>query len=182
MDLYDYLGLMTFPEPRWLTLPFALRPKIWGGNMIFRRSVFETVGGFDVARGRTAAKLYGGEETDIMRRAIEAGFTVFYDPAITVYHHVGRERMRPGYFRRWVFDFSEGKALLDPGASGATILGAPRWMYRNVAREVARLLAAPTSLKRQLSVCWILGRMNGYRKLQRAGRERAAGWRGGTDR
>jgi GT2 family glycosyltransferase len=51
-----------------------------GCNMGFRREVFEDVGGFDE---RFA---WGHEETDLARRALEAGYRVLYDPDATVTH------------------------------------------------------------------------------------------------
>jgi len=51
-----------------------------GCNMAFRREVFETVGTFDTYLE------WGHEETDLVRRALEAGYRVLYDPAMCVTH------------------------------------------------------------------------------------------------
>lgn len=53
-----------------------------GGNMSFRRRVFERVGGFDVAFGGSAI----GEETDFCLRARRAGFRLFFEPRAVVEH------------------------------------------------------------------------------------------------
>jgi GT2 family glycosyltransferase len=53
---------------------------VTGCNMAFRREVFETVGGFD------ERFYWGHEETDLVRRAVAAGYRVLYDPAMAVDH------------------------------------------------------------------------------------------------
>jgi len=169
-ELYDNLALMTYADRQRLVLPFAPVPRIWGANFVLRRRVVETVGLFDVNRGHVGTKLSGGDETDYIRRAIEQGLVAVYDPALSVHHLVPRDRMRRGYFRRWVYDYSEGKAATEPLPAGAPLFGAPRWMYRRALRDVARLLVAPRSLSRQLAVCWVLGQLNGYRKRARMSR------------
>jgi glycosyltransferase involved in cell wall biosynthesis len=172
-ELYDHLGLMASDERRRVTLPFADRPKIWGGNMIFRRSTVERVGPFKVGLGRTATRLFSGDETELIRRVLEAGLVVVYDPAILVHHHVPRERMRRSYFWRWVYGYAEGKVNTLPELSGRPLFGLPRWMYPRLLRHGLHLAAAPSSLRRQIDFAWELGLFVGWYKRARA--ERSAG-------
>jgi glycosyltransferase involved in cell wall biosynthesis len=169
-ELYDYLGLMATDEHRRLTLPFADRPKIWGGNMILRRSTVDRVGRFREGIGRTATRLFSGDETDLIRRVLEAGLLVVYDPAILVHHYVPRARMRRTYFWRWVFGYAEGKVNVLPKPPGRSILGLPRWMYPRLVRHGFRLAAAPRSLRRQIDFFWELGLFVGWYKRARAER------------
>ena len=172
-ELYDYLGLMAMSERRRLTYPFADRPRIWGGSMMVRRSTLDRVGVFNVSLGRIGAGLRHGEESDLIRRVLQAGLVVVYDPAILVYHWVPRERMRRRYFWRWVFGYAEGKAFYGgPRPAGASRLGFPRWMYRSLLRQGLRLAGAPLSLRRQIDFFWELGLMVGWHK--RAQVERSA--------
>ncbi len=53
-----------------------------GGNMSFRREVFDRVGRFEVAYGGSAM----GEETDFCLRAFRAGFRLIYDPSAVLDH------------------------------------------------------------------------------------------------
>jgi glycosyltransferase involved in cell wall biosynthesis len=173
-ELYDFLGLMATNERRRLTLPFTARPKIWGGNMIFRRSVIDRVGDFNVTRGRTATRLFSGDETDLIRRVLEAGLVVVYDPAILVHHWVPRERMRRRYFWRWVFGYAEGKAVNGPPRpAGVSVFGLPRWMYPRLLRHGLRVVVAPRSLRRQIDFFWELGLFVGWYKRARAERSGA---------
>jgi GT2 family glycosyltransferase len=88
---------------------------IQGANMIVKRDVFERVGGFDCDFG--AGTHYACEDTDLICRASFAGFSVVYDPAVTVHHHHGRkpgssiERLkawyaygRGAYYAKWLLD------------------------------------------------------------------------------
>lgn len=173
-EVYDYLGLMTVNERRRITYPFADRPRIWGGSMIVRRSTLDRVGVFNVSLGRTGTRLLQGEESDLIRRVLQAGLVVVYDPAIRVHHWVPRERMRRRYFWRWVFGYAEGKALNGPPRpAGPSLLGLPRWMYRGLLRHGLRMVAAPRSLRRQIDFFWELGLFVGSYK--RARTQRSAG-------
>lgn len=66
-----------------------------GGNMAFRREVFNRIAGFDVSCIGTA----GYEETDLCIRAQKAGYKLFFDPQIAV-DHVRGERFDIGRDRK----------------------------------------------------------------------------------
>lgn len=73
-----------------------------GCNMSFRRTVFETVGGFREGIGRLGQDAAGCEETELCIRAQQQlpGGVVLYDPWAVVYHHVTEGRSRWSYFRK----------------------------------------------------------------------------------
>jgi glucosyl-dolichyl phosphate glucuronosyltransferase len=169
-ELYDYLGLMTSEECRPLGLPFADRPRIWGGNMVLRRATIDRVGTFNAGVGRTATRLFSGEETDLIRRVLVGGGRVVYDPAILVHHFVPRGRMRRSYFCRWVFGYAEGKVQVLPALAGRPIAGLPRWMYSRLLRHGLRLAMRPFSLRRQVDFSWELGLFVGWYKRLRVER------------
>lgn len=71
-----------------------------GGNMSFRREVFEKVGGFDVAYGGSSI----GEETDFCLRAVRAGFRLVYDPSASLEHlHLPTGGCRAPRFDEWLY-------------------------------------------------------------------------------
>ncbi len=71
-----------------------------GGNMSFRRAVFERIGGFDTAYGGAAI----GEETDFCLRARRAGFRLVFDPRAAVEHlHLQAGGCRDARFEDWLY-------------------------------------------------------------------------------
>jgi GT2 family glycosyltransferase len=71
-----------------------------GGNMSFRRGVFERVGGFDLSYGGAAI----GEETDFCLRARRAGFRLVFDPRAAMEHlHLPSGGCREARFEDWLY-------------------------------------------------------------------------------
>jgi GT2 family glycosyltransferase len=67
----------------------TVRPgALQGSNFVIRRSVFDAIGGFDVALG--AGQKYRCEDIDFIARALQNGWEAVYEPSLVVYHHHGR--------------------------------------------------------------------------------------------
>lgn len=71
-----------------------------GGNMAFRREVFDHVGLFNTELGRTGKKLIGGEESDLFERAKRCGMTCYYQPRAVMYHIIPESKLTEDYFDR----------------------------------------------------------------------------------
>jgi glycosyltransferase involved in cell wall biosynthesis len=175
--LMSRLAIMDSEASRLLALQLGEQPKVWGANMAFRREVFERAGGFDPRRGIVGDKLFRGEETDLVNRALGLGLTIAYDAALTVFHRIGPDRMRKGYFRKLIFDDAEGEARSTSAASGRSLLGAPLWLYRAAFTGFWKwlgllLLGRPGAFDQQLDWLWSVGRLTGY---WRAGLGRRSG-------
>ena len=65
---------------------------IMGANLMFERTVWERVGGFDTRFG-AGTKFNSAEDTDFVFRAHLAGFQILYDPKIVVTHFHGRRTL-----------------------------------------------------------------------------------------
>ncbi|HEX8136042.1 MAG TPA: glycosyltransferase [Pyrinomonadaceae bacterium] len=97
-----------------------------GTNMVWRRSLVERLGGFDVNIGITGRGFARGDETNLMIRARREipNFKVFYDPAIVVYH-LTREQ----YFSLWYWarcQFAQG--MHDPAVWNTTMRKRSRYL------------------------------------------------------
>jgi glycosyltransferase involved in cell wall biosynthesis len=174
-NLLARVAIMDFEGSRLLALPLEAEPQIWGANMAFRREFFERVGEFDPRLGVVGKKLFRGEEPDLIHRALELGLTIAYDPALTVFHRIGFDRVRKAYFRKMFFDAGQGRALVTPAiARGRSFLGAPLRLYRlplSVLKWIGMLLLGrPRTFEQQLGCFWLVGQLSGYWKV-RAGRE-----------
>lgn len=164
--LFGSLGQMDYDRTQRLVEERG-RPQIWGGNMSFRREVFDRIGLFDTTLGRVAQRLYGGEDVDFVRRALAAGLTAVFDPRLVVWHRVPPERMRRRYFLRWHFQGGEGETFFGPRPSGRTFLGTPLFRYRHALWAVGRWTVSAArrrtdSMERALDLAHALGSIWGY--------------------
>jgi glycosyltransferase involved in cell wall biosynthesis len=76
-----------------------------GSNMVFRRDVLESFGGFDCRVGMSGTRLSVGEERSLFERLAKAsdGQLLYYSPDVIVYHAVPEVKMRPLYHLRRSF-------------------------------------------------------------------------------
>ncbi len=170
--------IMDHPQPG-LVVEARGIPNVWGANMAFRREVFTRVGLFDPRLGLTGKKLYRGEEVELVRRALAAGCRVAYDPRLVVWHRIPAARMRRRFISRLYFEQAEGEGLSQTSPPGRRVLGAPRYLYRQVAGRASGWLWAaargrPDALDRWLVSCELAGALWGqWKRYFGAGRERA---------
>ena len=59
-----------------------------GGNIAFKKEALEKLNGFSNDFNMKNGFLMMGEDTDICQRAIKAGFQLYYDPEIKIYHRM----------------------------------------------------------------------------------------------
>jgi len=153
-------------------------PNVWGANMAFRREVFTRVGLFDPGLGVTGRKLYRGEEVALVRRALAAGYRAAYDPRLVVWHRIPASRMRRRFVSRLYFDQAEGDGLNEEAPAGRRLLGAPLYLYRQIAGRVSGSLWAAArgrsdALDRWLASCELAGTLWGqWKRYFRGGRGR----------
>lgn len=172
--LLRLLAIMDFDGSGPLSLPLQREPQIWGANMAFRREVFEKVGTFDPRQGRIGEKLFKGEESDLIRRALEAGLVIAYDASITVLHRIGPDRMRRGYFRRLAFERGQSQAMVAPAGGGRRLLGAPPAAYGAALAGLGKwarvsLRRGPESFDQELRWLRSVGELSGFWKSRRGG-------------
>ena len=169
--------IMDHPQPGVVVEARGI-PNVWGANMAFRRDVFTRVGVFDSRLGLTGKKLYRGEEVELVRRALAAGCRVAYDPRLVVWHRIPAARMRRRFISRLYFEQAEGEGLSQTPPPGRRVLGAPRYLYRQVAGRAGGWLWAaargrPDALDRWLVSCELAGTLWGqWKRYFRAGRGR----------
>jgi glycosyltransferase involved in cell wall biosynthesis len=142
-----------------------------GANMAVRRCVFERVGGWNLDLGKLQGTLRTGEDHEFMLRYTAAGFTGVYEPEAFVRHRVPADRLLLSYFRRWFWDngvITAGFERKYP-TTDRYLLGAPRYLWRQAARELlATGVAIPTCNARRAVVglvrlAWFGGYLRGLR-------------------
>lgn len=87
-----YLG----DKPR----PFARGAYPGGGNSCYRKSVFDTIGLFNVALGRKGNSLIGAEEKDLYDKMTTRGMRFYYLPTAILYHIIPPQKLTQDYFDR----------------------------------------------------------------------------------
>ena len=82
-----------------------------GGNMAFRREIFDRVGLFNPRLGRNGQSLIGGEENDLFARLRAAGELLYFVPNAAIYHHIPDAKLTDEYFDRLSYNVGRSKAL-----------------------------------------------------------------------
>jgi len=143
-DLLQFLALQDLGEEK-IKLE---NPVIWGANLSIRSSMFQKYGHFDPTLGNIEGKLYGGEETKFIRLLMENGEIVLYCPDILVHHCIPGFRMKKSYFRKWVYDKGELKAIQMGEYRLRNIRGIPLYMVREAGGDFIRYLGKQVSSPR----------------------------------
>lgn len=151
-DIWGPLALVDYgDEPLDYTPAGGFKRRPVGANVAFRRDALQAIGGWrtDLARGVNHS-LISGEDHEIFYRLATAGlYRGVYDPTVLVHHDVPSARLRRSYFRRWFFASGQGRALMAPCLYPAVdfrrvprVAGVPRFLYRQLVREVAGWIRA----------------------------------------
>lgn len=109
------------PRPKWMSRyteqPIA-NPMDWGdeirpfpkghipagGNMAFRREVFERFGMFNPNLGRVGDRLIGGEESDLFARLEREGCRCYYTPSAVMWHLIPSRKLERDYFDKLCYN------------------------------------------------------------------------------
>ena len=89
--------------------------------MAFRTKVFEEIGYFNTALGRSGKGLLANEEKDIYMRILQHGKKVYYLPEVKVLHAVEANKFDKDYVRRHSMGIGGGERLRLEGDSGALL-------------------------------------------------------------
>lgn len=170
-----------FPDglPRWLegahgplgyrtdAGPLGPRQTPMGANFAFPRWVFEKLGTFDTRLDRQGASLFGGGDSEMIRRVRAAGLGVWFVPAARVLHQMPRSRLTFRYATRHAFDSARSRvadrarAIRDAGRSPAGYLAS---------RALGAALKAPGFLVLAAAAGLVLRTGDAKRALVRAWR------------
>jgi glycosyltransferase involved in cell wall biosynthesis len=154
-DYYLVIGVHPATTTR-LAYDDSLNIFAWGGNAVFRRSVFDRVGLFSTKSGRTATGLLSNEDLELNRRVRAAGFTGFHVPELIIYHYIPASRLTRKYFRRWRYWQAVSRTVLDKDKKEPVryLLGIPRY-------RIGKALKSIASIPRHFLVSHDLGRVFG---------------------
>ncbi len=110
-SFYGMLALMDRgPEAIVINQPFS--NFLIGGNFMLKKSTIEEFGFFRTDLGRTGKSLFGGEDSEMLRRILISGKKVVYAPNAVVRHLIPEYRMTFRYLRKWHFTMGRSTARL----------------------------------------------------------------------
>lgn len=83
----------------------------FGGNMGFRKSIFEKTGLFNTELGRKGSELNAAEEKELFQRIRDLSIPIHYLPDAFLYHRVDSSRLRTGYIRKQALGLGKSMKL-----------------------------------------------------------------------
>jgi hypothetical protein len=133
--------------------------------------MFQKYGVFDPTLGNIGGKFYGGEETKFIQLLIEKGEIVIYCPNVLVHHCIPGFRMKKSYFRKWIYDKGELKAIQMGEYRSRNIRGIPLYLIREAGGDFIRYLgkqvsSPPSAFHEQLILIHKVGMMLGRWKYR----------------
>ena len=138
---------------------------IFGGNFAFRKTVFERIGSFDTELGRKGTANVGGEDTEIYRRLLAAGCTVWWVPEAVIHHRIQTGKLRRSYFLDLHFRQGRTEGMRKRGSASRL---PPPYLFGQLWRAARTALlerlrkGANVSLRREMNVAYFLGYVYGW--------------------
>jgi len=122
-----------------------------GGNLALTRRVVESIGGWNPDLGSLQGTLRTGEDHEFALKMLDAGFKGVYEPDAAVSHRVPAERLRIGYFRRWLSTNGGIHAALEAQFPSTPhyVLNVPRYRWRLFANDLVDGAIGVVSLNRR---------------------------------
>lgn len=144
----------------------------YGGNFGIRKSVCDSVGGFDAMLGRKGTDNTGGEEVDFYRRLLEAGFKVWWTPEAIIHHRIQAAKLQRSYFLDLHYRQGRMEAIRRRGTGSRR---PPAYLYGQLLRAFAaawtvyRRSGRNATLRKEMNVAYFLGQISGWAFGPRSG-------------
>lgn len=82
-----------------------------GGNVAYRKSVFDKVGFFNTELGRKGTALLASEEKDIFDKMHQLGMKILYLPTPVLHHIIPQTKLEEPYFNRLTLQIGESERI-----------------------------------------------------------------------
>ncbi len=155
-ELWGFLAYLDYGDS-----PFQITDHyVYGTNMAFSRQILNKAGYFNTDLGRTGYTPVGGEETELLKRIMQSGATVYYQPGAEIHHVIEAYKLKKNYFRRLHYyeGFSNGKSYSE--VFSRHLKGIPLFIFPKFLKAVAHYFQQP-SVRMQMNIWWYLGFMKG---------------------
>lgn len=145
-------------NPFFVQLDYGNRPlnvtdrhhEFFGKNFCCRKSVIETLGGFDERLGRNGTSLAAGEETIIYRRLVDMGARVTYFPDASVGHRLKPDEYTTGNIEKKFVDGAGSSLRIAASFPSRRLFGRPAYPLKSaLVLIVTSILRLPVALMGQ---------------------------------
>ena len=107
----------------------------YGGNMAYRKVIFEKYGGFRLDLGRSGTNLQGREDIEFANRLLAAGERLWYESSAVVNEIIPEYRAKRSYALRWRYLYGRAEVTdLGPPKAVWFIGGVPLVLFRRIVR------------------------------------------------
>jgi glycosyltransferase involved in cell wall biosynthesis len=142
------------------------KPIIWGANLSMKSSVFKNYGYFDTSLGHMGGKIYGDEDTEMVRTILNNNETVIYSPNVLVYHCIPGKRLKRSYFRKWVYDKGHLRATQLGRYTKRNLMGIPylwikKTVYSFIEYIVSKIISPKKAFEKELRFIHDVGKCIG---------------------
>lgn len=110
-------------------LPLTMRRVPFGANMAMHGECLRNYP-YDPHLGVRPGSRVGGEETDVVRRALRDGATGWWIPTAKVRHYIPPHRQTLEYLRGWFYAYGLYLGRSDHADKSKKLLGRPRWLWK----------------------------------------------------
>lgn len=147
--------------------------RIWGANMMVRKTVFEDDFRFNPNIGPNGHSYAMGSETEFLRRAYASGHSGIYVPGALVHHQVRKEQLSLEWLAGRAQRLARGRVKMQQLQPYNTIAGVPRYLYKKfLIRKLQILVSFFYSKQRNflhvIELNKITGEISQYRQMQKA--------------
>lgn len=168
-ELLGFLGRLDHGSPsRHLT---EVGTPIFGGNFGFRREIFARIGGFDSGLGRMGTANTGGEDTEMYRRMITSGCSVWWARDAVIHHRIEAHKLRRSYFLDLHYRQGHAEAVRARGPASRippAYLAPQLWRAIRAALSERIRHGRAASLRKEMNVAYFLGYILGWASASRA--------------
>lgn len=113
----------------------------FGGNMAFKRDVFNSYGLFRTDLGKSGTNFMCNEEIELCQRLLLDGKSIIYSPKAIVYHLINKEQTQKRYYLKRNFSHGKSSARMKSFFDNSVFyFGVPRHLYRKAFINLIRWL------------------------------------------
>jgi glycosyltransferase involved in cell wall biosynthesis len=172
--MWGYLGYLDLGQYR-MELD-GIRNYPHGGNMAFRREIFDRIGLFNVRVGRTGNKLIKGSETEFFHRLAPAGAKIMYEPSACVRHVIKHWELTKKHFRSLQFQTGKQRGFQEETIYPKSVAGVPLFIIPEFGKALktyaGNVLQGNNNFRREMDLWsmygYVKGRFESYRHRKRA--------------